>query len=181
MFQRVCMRMTSHLLVVLSVLAAAGCRSGAPSEAPAVAPELKLEGVRFRVYRGDALRAVGDAEGLSLRRDSSEVRARNVDATLPRDGAPVRITAPAGEGSLMSHVFEVSGGVAVARGDDAAHTERARYEPGEGDGLVRGDDPVVVQGRGYRLDGAGFTLDPAQGNIAVRGGARLVAGLPGAR
>lgn len=104
-----------------------------------------------------------------------------MDATLPRDGAPVRITAPAGEGSLMSHVFEVSGGVAVARGDDAAHTERARYEPGEGDGLVRGDDPVVVQGRGYRLDGAGFTLDPAQGNIAVRGGARLVAGLPGAR
>jgi len=183
MFQRVCMRMTSYLLAAVSVLAAPGCRSAVPSATSAVAPELKLEGVRFRVYRGgDVLRAVGDAEAVSLRRDSSELRARNLDAKLPRDGGPVRITAPSGEGSLLSRVFEATGGVAVGRGDDVARTARARYEPaGDGAGLVRGEDPVVVEGRGYRLDGAGFTLDPGAGTIVVRGGAKLVAGLPGAR
>jgi lipopolysaccharide export system protein LptC len=65
----------------------------------------------------------------------------------------------------------------VARGDDIARTERARYEPQPGEGLVRGDLPVVVEGRGYRLEGTGFTLDPASGTVVVRGGARLVAGI----
>ncbi len=71
----------------------------------------------------------------------------------------------------------------VSRGEDSARTERARYEPEPdgGDGLVRGEDPVVVAGRGYRLTGTGFTLDPDEGSIVVRGGARLVAGLPGGR
>ncbi len=177
MFQRGCMTTRSYLLVALSVLAAPGCRAAKVSEAQALVPELKLDGVRFRVYRGDVLSAFGDAETASLRRDSSELHAQRLDATLPRDIVPLRITAPAGQGSLLSRVFEASGGVVASRGEDVARTSRARFEPGEGAGLVRGDDPVVVQGRGYRLDGAGFTLDPAAGTIALRGGARLLAGL----
>jgi lipopolysaccharide export system protein LptC len=172
------MRTTAHLLLAMTVLAPLGCRPGKVSEAQPVVPELKLDGVEFRVYRGAALRAFGHAEGTSLRRDSSEVRARNLEATLPQPAAPVRITAPAGQGSLLSRVFEVSGGVAASRSSDLARTERARYEPGDGDGVVRGEDPVEVEGRGYRLDGTGFTLDPAEGTIVVRGGAKLVAGLP---
>ena len=180
MFQRVCMRMTSHLLVVLSVLAAAGCRSGAPSEAPAVAPELKLEGVRFRVYRGTpcapSVTPKASRSG-GIRRRSG--RGTWTDVSRATGLGPDR--PPGGRGFAHVPRLRGVGRRGGRRGDDAARTERARYEPGEGDGLVRGDDPVVVQGRGYRLDGAGFTLDPAQGNIAVRGGARLVAGLPGAR
>ncbi len=195
MFQRVCMTTRVWLLVSMSVLAAPGCRAAKVTEAQAVVPELKLEGVRFRVYRGDALSAFGDAETASLRRDSSDVRAHRLDATLPRDGQPVRIAAPAGQGSLLSRVFEASDGVVASRGDDVARTARARFEPppspprsreamlrshepGEGGGLVRGDDPVVMVGRGYRLEGAAFTLDPAAGTIVLRGGAKLVAGLP---
>jgi lipopolysaccharide export system protein LptC len=179
MFQRVCMRMTAHLLVAATILAALGCGGAPRPSSEGVAPELRLEGVRFRIYRGDVLRAEGVSETASLRRDSAELRARNLEAALPRGAVPVRITAPAGEGSLVSRTFTATGGVVVSRGDDAARTERARYEPEHG--LVSGDDPVVVSGRGYRLEGNGFTLDPAAGSIAVRGGARLLAGLPEAR
>jgi lipopolysaccharide export system protein LptC len=177
MFQRVCMRTNAYLLVAISLLAAPGCRSRKVSEAQAVVPELKLDGVRFRVYRGDALRAFGHADAASLRRDSSEVRAQQLEATLPRPVAPVGIAAPAGQGSLLSRVFEFSGGVVASRNADVARTARARYEPDEGDGMVRGEDPVAVEGPGYRLDGTGFTLDPAAGTIVLGGGARLVAGL----
>src|SRR6266542_5531680 len=111
MFQRVCMRIPTYTLAALSVLATAGCQSAKVSDAQAVPPELKLEGVRFRMYRGDALRTFGDAATVSLRRDSSDIRAQQLDATVPRDGAPLRVAAPVGEGSLLSRVFEVSGGV----------------------------------------------------------------------
>jgi lipopolysaccharide export system protein LptC len=173
-------RMASLVLAVVTLATGLGCRAQRVSEAQAVIPELKLDGVRFRVYRGDTLRAFGLSDSATLRRDSSEVRAEQLDATLPRGAEPLRITAPAGEGSLLSRVFEVSGGIVAARGDDVARTAGARYEPGPGDGIVRGHDPVVVEGTGYRLEGRGFTLDPAAGSIVMTGGARLVAGLGGA-
>ena len=46
---------------------------------------------------------------------------------------------------------------------------------------MRGDEPVVVEGEGYRLEGPRFTLDPESGEIAIQGGARLDAGLEGSR
>jgi lipopolysaccharide export system protein LptC len=171
------MRRSAYLLCLSVVLVAPGCQAAKPSEAQGVVPELKLDDVRFRVYRGDDLRAFGDARGAALRRDSSDVRARDLVATLPRQGAPIRITAPAGEGALASRVFEVHGGVTASRRDDVARTERARYEPTPGDGIVSGDRPVVLEGTGYRLEGAGFTLDPGAGDIVVSGGARLTTGL----
>jgi lipopolysaccharide export system protein LptC len=148
-----------------------------------LAPELKLEGVRFRVYRDDELRASGDAAIVTFRRDSSQLAAREVVAVLPRSPEPVRITAPAATGVASAREFEATGGVTVSRGDDVARTDRARYVPSRdgGAGLVTGDRPVVVEGKGYRLEGTGFTLDPARGDITVRGGARLVAGERGAR
>lgn len=183
MFQRVCMRTMAHALM-LSVIAitAAGCQFERPPDAQTVAPELRLEGVRFRIYRRDALHAFGTADVTSLRRDSSQVRAQTLDAVLPRPGESVRFAAPAGEGTLSSRTFEVSGGVVAERAGDTARTARARYEPTGGrDGLVRGSDPVTVEGASYRLEGAGFTLDPAAGRIAVGGGARLVTGMAEAR
>jgi lipopolysaccharide export system protein LptC len=141
-----------------------------------VLPELKLQGVRFRVYRGSELRAFGKAERVSLRRDSSEIRAGDLEAVLPRSTPAARITAPEGQGFLSSRVFSASGGVTVTRGDDVARTERARYVPGPDGGRVLGDDPIVVEGPSYRLAGTGFTLDPADGAIVIGGGARLVAG-----
>ncbi len=185
MFQRVCMRMRIPLLAAFLSLGAlaAGCGSAVPRDQAPVPPELKLDGVQFRIYRGDALRAYGDADTASLRRDSTELRATGLDAVLPRSPTPVHFSAPAGEGTLASREFAVSGGVVVSRGADTARTDRARFVPGQGGrhDLVAGDDPVTVSGRGYTLTGRGFTLDPTLGTIAVRGGARLLAGLAGAR
>jgi lipopolysaccharide export system protein LptC len=167
-------------LLAAATLSAAACGSGVPSGQAAVPPELKLDGIRFRVYRGDTLRAFGTAAAASLRRDSTELRARDLEAVLPRSPTPVHLTAPTGEGILATRVFRASGGVVVSRGDDAARTERARYQPaqGSGDELVTGDDPVTMTGRGYQLTGRGFTLDPTAGTRVVGGGARLLAGLP---
>ncbi len=186
MFQRVCMRMPTPLpaaVLALAALCFSGCGSALPRDQAPVPPELKLDGVHFRIFRGDTLRAYGDADTASLRRDSSELRATGLEAVLPRSPTPVHFSAPAGEGSLASQAFQASGGVVVSRGADTARTDRARYEPRPGgqDGLVQGDDPVTVTGRGYTLTGRGFTLDPAAGNIVVRGGARLLAGVTEAR
>jgi lipopolysaccharide export system protein LptC len=171
-------RTRAFTVAALCAVGAVGCRSPKGSEARTVVPELKLEGVRFRVYREDTLRAFGVAEIATLRRDSSIVHAEQLEAIVPRGTAPLRLTAPAGEGSLVSRVFEVSGGILATRGDDAARTERARYEPGEDGGIVRGQDPVVLEGPGYRMEGPGFVLDPSAGTIVMSGGARLIAGLP---
>lgn len=146
-------------------------------------PELELEGVRFRLYRGDTLRASGEAARVSLRRDSTELTASNLAAVLP--GAPgasptegdVRIAAPEGRGILRARTFSASGGVTVARAGDVARTATARYEPSPDGGRVLGDDPVLVEGEDYRLTGPGFVLDPQAGEIAVRGGVRLDAAL----
>jgi hypothetical protein len=172
------MRMRTLIPLLVPALLASGCRASRAPEAEPVVPELKLHNVRFRVYRADTLRAFGVAESAGLRRDSSEVHAQRLDATLPRSAIPLRIRAPEGDGSLLSRVFEVSGGIVASRGDDLARTARARYEPvgAHGDGIVRGQDPVVVEGPAYRLEGAGFTLDPAVGTIVMKGGAHLVAG-----
>jgi lipopolysaccharide export system protein LptC len=175
--------MALSLMLAASSAAVSGCRPAKPVEGQGLVPELKLEGVRFRVYRGDDLRALGDAASVSFRRDSTELAARDVLATLPRGAAPVRITAPEGAGVASTRVFTATGGITVSRGDDVGRTERARFarSPDGGSDLVTGDRPVVVEGKGYRLEGDGFTLDPARGEIAVHGGARLVAGERGAR
>jgi lipopolysaccharide export system protein LptC len=184
------MRMRPYI-ALLATIAAVGCGPSAGGESQAVVPELKLDDVRFRIYRGDALKTFGEAEGASLRRDSSDVRAEQLEATIPHRGQPVHVSAPRGEGSLLSRVFTVSGGVVATRGGDVARTPAARYEPasppqaplstpwrgGGAEGLVRGDGPVVLEGDAYRLEGAGFTLDPAAGTIVVGGGAKLLAGI----
>ncbi len=174
--------MAAALALAVSFVTTPGCGPAKPVEGQVLVPELKLEGVRFRVYRDDDLRAFGDAAAVTFRRDSTNLTARDLVATLPRSSEPVRITAPAATGVASARDFTAFGGVTVSRGDDVARTERARYAPAPGrGGLVTGDQPVVVEGKGYRLEGAGFTLDPARGEIALRGGARLLAGDRGAR
>jgi lipopolysaccharide export system protein LptC len=182
MFQRFWTMAAGSVALAVSFVAAPGCRPAKPAEGQGLVPELKLEGVRFRVYREADLRAFGDAAAVTFRRDSTDLAARDIVATLPNAPAPVRIQTPTATGVASAREFAATGGVTVTRGDDVARTERARYAPSPGGGgLVTGDRPVVVEGKGYRLEGAGFTLDPAEGQIVVRGGARLVAGPRGAR
>jgi lipopolysaccharide export system protein LptC len=176
MFQRFWATKAAPLMVAAAIAAAPGCRPAEPGEAEEVVPELNFEGVSFRVYRDGDLRAFGQAETASLRRDTGEIRARDLVATLPRPAGAVRITAPAGQGVLRTRTFSASGGISVSRGSDVARTERARFVSDGPEGRIEGDAPVVVEGEAYRLEGTGFTLDPATGELAIRGGTRLVAG-----
>src|SRR5512138_246002 len=104
MFQRFSRFMTAVSAVAV-IASTAGCRAAKPGEIEDVPPELKLDGVRFRVYRGDSLRAFGEAASATLRRDSTEIAARELVATLPRDATPVRITAPLGTGVISTRTF----------------------------------------------------------------------------
>lgn len=175
MFLGFWMRRGLWLTTLVGALIGTACQPSRPGESQDVAPELKLERVKFRVWRGADLRVTGEAATVSLRRDSSELRATDVAAVLPRDPEPVHVTAPVGQGVLEEQRFQASGGVVLRRGDQRALTESARYDPAPGGGaIVRGDQPVVLLGPTYRMDGTGFTLDPATGEVDVHGPAKLI-------
>jgi hypothetical protein len=129
--------------------------------------------VEFRAYRGDALTASGRASQATYLRTSGEVTASDVQVTAPRPGTPaIDVDAPAVQGDLPSRTWTATGGVVLRRGDATARTASARWAAKEG--LVRGDEPVEVEGPGYRLRGPSFTADPETGDVDVRGGVRLV-------
>ena len=146
------------------------CDSSQKTEPKAVSPELKLERVRFLVWRGEDLRAKGDARVVTIRRDTSHAGAVDLKAELMGQGEPVVITAPSAKGDLATQVFSAQGGVVVVHGLERAETERARYEPGPtGQGLISGDDPVVVERGSLTLEGVGFSFDPERGELELEG------------
>lgn len=168
--------MVALLVGALCVEVLPGCRPAEHGEVHEVVPELKLEQVKFRVWRGADLRVEGEARVARLRRDTTRLEADDLVAVLPRAAGQVEIRAPHGSGLLSSRVFSADGGVTVERGTDVARTPSARYEAA-GEGIVSGDEELTVDGRGYRLQGTGFTFYPASGDLVVRGKPRLVAGL----
>lgn len=165
----------------LGVGVLSGCGPAKPVEAREVVPELKLEEVRFRVWRGTELRVEGEARQASLRRESTELQATDIRAVLPRGSEPVTVRTPRGQGVLASRIFTAQGGVTVERATDVARTPSARYEPVGQGSRITGEEALVVEGRGYRLQGTGFVFDPATGELDVRGHPRMVAGLEEAR
>jgi hypothetical protein len=158
---------------------AAGCRPARPGEARRVVPELTMDGVQFQVDHRGVVTASGDAERLTYRRDTTDVAALGLSMILATATGPVHVTAPAGSGRIADRRFRATGGLRATRGQDVVTTASATSRPGA-DGRVRidGDEPVQVEGPGYRLTGTGFDVDPATGELAIRGQPHLVTGLP---
>lgn len=157
-----------------SILLLAGCGVDAPTP-EARPPEVVLESVQFRAWRGPDLAASGAADRTVYRRDTGAVVASAARVTVPRPGMPgLSVAAPELVGDLGAKTWSARGGVVLTRGDATARTSTARWA--ESDGIVRGDDPVELAGPGYRLSGPAFTADPRTGDVNVRGGVRLVAG-----
>ena len=129
MFQRPWMRRVALLAGAMAVSVLPACGPAKPVEAGEVVPELKLEQVRFRVWRGADLRVKGEARVATLRRDSTELRATDLVAIQPRDDGPAVIRAPRGQGFLRTRVFTADGGVTVEHGSDVGRTPSARYVP----------------------------------------------------
>lgn len=160
---------------------AAGCRPVRPGEARQVAPELTMDGVRFQIDRGGVLKVSGEADRLTYRRDTTDVAASALAMDLLTASGPVHVTAPSGSGRLAGKTFRVTGGLRATRGADEATTPSATTRPGP-DGALRieGDEAIQLAGPGYRLTGTGFDIDPASGELTLRGKPHLVTGL-GAR
>jgi hypothetical protein len=168
MFQRAWTTAAMAGAVGLALLSA--CKSSQQLGSTAVPPELKLERVHFRVWRGDVLRARGEARQVNIRRDTSLATGSDVRAELAAKDEPVHVTAPSVESDLSSQVYTGTGGVVVTHAGERAVTERARYEPGPtGQGLVTGQDPVVIERGNLRLNGIGFTFDPQTGELQLGG------------
>lgn len=165
-------------ILAVSGMALGGCSKPRAVEQTRAAPELRLEGVRFRLFRGERLRADGTAASLTYQRETTSVQGSDVELRLRQPREVVTISAPLGSGVVSARTFEATGGILAERGTDTARTESARFVPGDGpQGMVIGERPVELAGNGYRMRGNGFTLDPADGQIVLRGGTRLLAGL----
>lgn len=177
MVQHGCMRLAHWLLTVTLSAPFVGCEApGSRKEEDRLAPELKLEGVHFRVFRDARLAARGTAVRATYRRDSGDYAAEQVEAFLSGDGQPSwsRLTAPRAAGNPGTRDLLASGGVRFERDRQVALSDEARYHPG--DRLVHGDRPLLLRGRDWALEGPTWLLDPSAGTVRVRGGARLVAG-----
>lgn len=173
MFKRAWTTVALAVAILLPLLSA--CKSSQKSGSTALAPELKLERVRFRVWRGDVLRAQGEARQVAIRRDTNHATASDVRSQLAASGDPIFVTAPTVEGDLASQVYTGTGGVVVTHGAEKATTESARYEPGPtGQGLVTGRDRVVMERGNVRFEGVGFTLEPQLGDLQLGGPVRTV-------
>jgi len=146
-----------------------------------VAPELTMDGVQFQIDRGGVLKATGEAARLTYRRDTTDVAATDLTIDLLTPTGPVHVTAPTGAGRLVGKTFRVSGGLRATRGADEATTPSAITRPGpDGATRIEGDEAIQLAGPGYRLTGTGFDIDPATGELAIRGKPHLVTGV-GAR
>src|SRR5512142_362035 len=89
MVKRFCVGPAAWLAVAMTAGALPGCGPGAPRRMEPVVPELKLEAVRFRVYRGERLAAQGWAERVRYRRDTGDLVGDDVVAVFPAEaGAP---------------------------------------------------------------------------------------------
>jgi len=157
-----------------------GCFPGKPVETEKVTPEVRFEELRFRAFRDGRLAASGEAAEAGYRRDTGDFTLETLSVLFPAvDGGPdARLTAPRGGGNARGREFLATGGVRLVRGADVATTEEARYLGS--DGLVHGEHPIEVQGRGYVLAGPRFVVDPRVQALRVEGGAGLVAGGRGA-
>lgn len=139
-------------------------------------PALKLERVRFRVWRDDVLRVRGEAAEVTLRRDTGQLSGTELRAELPSRDTAVILTAPRGQGLVSTQDYTADGGVVVTHDGERATTERARWQAGTaGQGFVTGDAPVTVERQGARLEGVGFTFDPKTGELQIGGPVKTTA------
>jgi lipopolysaccharide export system protein LptA len=123
---------STHLALGILAASIAGMVACAPprsAEERKAAPELRLEGVRFRLFRGDVQSASGTAAVVTYLRETTALRATELALHLRDRGEELLVTAPSGEGVVSSRTFAASGGVRADRGPDPAAREPAPKRP----------------------------------------------------
>jgi len=152
-------KMRTWALAVLSV-GLAGCGGPRPS-APSAddAPELLLEGVRFKTFRGSELKAIGRARASTFRRSTGDVTGNRVQLSFPnaQDGG-LEAQGGSAKGNIHTQLADVGGGVRVTDSEGRVATT-ARCHVDARAQLATGTDPVAVTGGTFRQDAqSGFEL-----------------------
>lgn len=168
---------------ILLVGLLAGCTPRPPAPQEETSPEIQLEGVGVRFFRGDELRAVARAAHATFRRGNSDLTAQTVRLRfLPTGERPeVEVCAREAEGNLKSQNAEAKGAVRIAETAGAAGVTEAASLDGKAR-RAAGTLPVDILGDGYRIRAEkGFALDfAAPGALSLQGpvDTTLVGGLP---
>jgi hypothetical protein len=143
-----------------------------------VPPQLTFDDLRFRVYRGADLTALGRARHASFRRDTSDLSGSDILVRFPGTASrpAALVEAGAASGNLRERRLVATRGVRAVQAGEVATTEEARYSAA--DGLIRGEKPIRVDYERFSAAGPGFTLDPRDQLLVIVGGAKAVAGEP---
>jgi hypothetical protein len=149
-----------------------GCYARSSADLEESPPEIQLEGVGLRFFRGNELRAVGRAQRATFLRNTADgtAQAVKVHFLASQDRPEIDLVAREVRGNTRTQDAIASGGVRLSRADGAVGTtERAHLAGAQK--RADGELPVDVVGEGYRVHAvSGFTMDiSVPGSLALRG------------
>jgi hypothetical protein len=151
------------------------CAGGPPVDLGEAPPEIQLEGVGFKFFRENELRAVGKASHATFMRDTGDGSAQSVRMRLlasadATDRSEVELAAREIHGNIRTQQVAAQGGVRIAEAGGAAGVTNTASLDGPAH-LVTGKDPVDISGVGYHVHSdRGFRLDiSGPGSLALSG------------
>ncbi|MGC4121855.1 MAG: hypothetical protein QM765_46205 [Myxococcales bacterium] len=157
----------------------AGCDVRPPPVQEESNPEIQLEGVGLRFFRGNELRAVGRAAQATFRRSNGDLTAQSVRLRFlaALDRPEVEVAAREATGNLYSHVADAKGGVRIAQTAGAAGATEAASLDGKAQ-RASGTLPVDIVDEVYRIHAAtGFVLNLANpGSLLLHGPVQTTVG-----
>jgi lipopolysaccharide export system protein LptC len=154
------------------LLTLSACTAHPPADLGEAPPEIQLEGVGFKFFRGNELRAVGKAVRATFMRDTGDGTAQNVRMRIlpsPERGE-IDVSATQVAGSVRTEQADARGGVRIADANgavgltDSAHLDGPAHK-------ATGEEPVSIVGPGYRMHArSGFWLDMSEpGALSLKG------------
>ncbi len=129
-----------------------------PAAAPASRPDIVLHGVTLRSYKGSERSVTAKMPSLSLQRESTNLTAEAVTATLASGSVitAATVSGNANEGRLLG----LNGVTLLAAGGVSGHAPSATYEKTLGpQGGAHGEAGVHLEHPSFTLDATSFTAD----------------------
>jgi len=165
-------RNISPWAIVLACVTGLCCASPTPGDFGEAPPEILLEGVGFKFFRENELRAVGKATQATFMRDTADGSAQSVRMRFlaTTDRSEVELTAHEVHGNIRTQQAEATGGVRIAEAGGAIGTTESAKLDGPAR-RVTGEKPVDIVGAGFRVHGDnGLLMSIAEpGSLALKG------------
>lgn len=142
-----------------AILALGGCAAPTAPETGRAAPELVLQGVGFKFFRGSQLTTVGMARAASFRTDTGDASAEKTRTVFLRAGEQEAVLL-AGQmaGNVHTRQADAKGGVRILDAEGTVATTARAHLDGETH-RASGSAPVEVTGKSFRSQASGFSLD----------------------